>query len=74
MHSHSTICSLREEIVALSCSFSSLQCTLIHFLGGKEDLGVFWPTCGLDVGMDGSGGVVTCMSSSSLAESLTLSI
>ena len=30
-----------------SFSFSSLQGTLIHFLGGNDDLRGFIPTCGL---------------------------
>lgn len=33
-------------MVFLSSSFSSLHATLMHFLGGKDDFGVFPPTCG----------------------------
>lgn len=35
--------------------FSSLQCTLMYFVGGNEDFGVFIPTCGR-TSCDGSRG------------------
>ena len=51
----SSISTLSRAISSLRASFSSLQCTLMHFLGGNDDFGVFIPICGLGVGGNSRG-------------------
>ena len=51
----SSISSFKLSTCLFNSLFSSLQCTLMHFVGGNEDFGIFIPTCGC-TSCDGSCG------------------
>lgn len=72
----SSISCFRLSTCLFNSLFSSLQCTLMHFVGGNEDLGVFIPTCRRTSwdGSCGNGcGVLTSVSDSPLLDETMLS-